>query len=169
MLTSRRCGNMSASITTDVSERRPYHPSGVRLVAFLAILYGCYKGMTKRLFILIMVMAVASGALGFFLWRKESNRKQCIMNLEGMHIAIYSQAGMENSFPGDTVQGGAKGLLERSHNFEGLPKCPSGGDYAFWSDVTYSLNGRDNVRCSCAESKGHVLPDGWPKDYKSPP
>ena len=123
---------------------------------------------TRRTTLLVALLLLVFAAIPVSLiQRQRSERAQCIMNLRNLHISLRSWAGMKSFSPGQPLPGGTQSFLLQSDLVSEMPVCPSGGTYTFWSPTTY--NAYEDVRCSCAKTKGHYYREGKvPEEPKSP-
>lgn len=94
------------------------------------------------------------GLVAIHRYQVREDRSTCMRHLRNMHIQIYSVAGVKGINPGEPFPGGARELLQLAED-ETMPTCPAGGTYTFRSDDSYSIDLRENVRCSHADDLDH--------------
>jgi hypothetical protein len=114
----------------------------------------------KQLLIGALIVVLISVPIYLYQWKLGSDRAACLLNMHNIYVTIYSQAGMENIMAGRPIPDGIRGLLKRADFLPSLPVCPSGGNYSFFSETSYSAAGvNKTIRCSHANDLGHVYPD----------
>ena len=103
----------------------------------------------------LLSLALIIGPIFYYWYKRGSERVWCQYNLSKMHNQIYTSASFKGIYPGVTIPDGTYSLLNLGGDYDKWQVCRAGGTYTFWSDDKYTLK-EPNVRCSLADTKGHV-------------
>jgi hypothetical protein len=82
--------------------------------------------------ILMMLMVLTGGGITWWKWKREADRRACILNLCNVNNAATGHANMMNLKIGDPL---AWSEIIGPGKYLEMPRCPAGGTYHFMEKV----------------------------------